>query len=66
MTCFESNQIQIIARTPVRGYIPGQIIPLEIEINNQSNVEISKFTIELIKVSISQFTEHFSFEFSLF
>lgn len=48
---FGSDQIQIIARTPVSAYIPGQTILLEINVNNQSNEEISKFTVELMKVS---------------
>lgn len=65
LICFDSNQIQIIARTPVGGYIPRQTILLEINVNNQSNIEISEFTIELIKVSIFSFSEMFSFEIYL-
>lgn len=40
----------IIARTPVGGYTPGQIINLEIKVNNQSEQPLTEISVQLIKV----------------
>lgn len=37
---------------PVRGYVPGQVIPVKALVNNDTGVEISKLRIFLKKVSI--------------
>lgn len=41
----------IIARTPVAGYTPGQIINLEIKVNNQSDQPLTEISVQLIKVN---------------
>lgn len=48
--CCVSDPVKIIARTKAAGYCPGQIINIEIILNNQSNVPIIGITVELIKV----------------
>lgn len=42
--------MKLIARTPVGGYTPGQVINLEIDVDNQSDQPVSDFTVQLIKV----------------
>lgn len=48
--CCVSDPVKIVARTKLGGYTPGEIINVEININNQSNVPIVQITAELIKV----------------
>lgn len=50
--CGGTYAIKLIARTPVGGFVPGQLINLEINVTNQSNEDISQITVELVKVSI--------------
>lgn len=47
----------MVARAPVGGYTPGQTINLEIAVNNQSNLEVTEFTAQLIKVRIIRFID---------
>ncbi|XP_055327009.1 arrestin domain-containing protein 2-like [Sitodiplosis mosellana] len=50
LCCFKSSPpMTILARIPVRGYTPGQVINLEINVKNESDQPASKFTIKLIK-----------------
>lgn len=42
--------MNIIVKTPVQGYTPGQIINMEIDVNNHSDKSIVKFSVELIRV----------------
>lgn len=51
--------MKLIARTPVGGYTPGQVINLEIDVINQSDQPVSDFTVQLIKVN-KHFTNRFS------
>ncbi|XP_055312571.1 arrestin domain-containing protein 17-like [Sitodiplosis mosellana] len=44
-----SDPLRIVARTPVGGYTPGQVINLEIDVKNKSDQDVSEFTVELIK-----------------
>ena len=37
---------------PVRGFVPGQTVPLKINLKNDSNVRVSKIRIVLKKVII--------------
>lgn len=46
------NNVEITATIPTSGYAPGQTIPLQIEVNNKSNKNISEFKVELNKVSL--------------
>lgn len=43
--------VSITASIPTSGFAPGQIIPLEIDVNNTSDRNIFGFKVELIKVS---------------
>lgn len=45
------NNVVIAASMPTSGYAPGQVIPLQIDVNNKSNKHISEFKVELNKVS---------------
>lgn len=38
---------------PVRGFVPGQTVPMEITVKNDSNVRVSKIRIVLKKVSFT-------------
>lgn len=51
--CDESEPLILRTRIPVGGYIPGQIIDLKFDATNKSNVRVSEFTIQLVKVSRS-------------
>lgn len=42
--------MNIVVRTPVQAYTPGQIINVEINASNQCNKSIVKFTVGLIRV----------------
>lgn len=46
------NNVTITATMPTSGYAPGQVIPLQIDVNNRSGRNISEFKIELNKVSL--------------
>lgn len=50
---FGSGKIRICARMPVSGFIPREMMHLEIHVDNQSSVTISEFSIELLRVSNS-------------
>lgn len=47
-----SNPLEIIARTRVGGFALEQTINLEIDVNNQSDQRVSKFSVSLVRVSI--------------
>lgn len=49
--CYRSNPLEIVARTPVSGYTPGQTINLEFTASNKSEQPISGFKVQLVKVS---------------
>lgn len=50
--CVKSGPLEMVARTPVGGYAPGQTIELNFTANNQSDRPIETFKLQLIKVSI--------------
>lgn len=50
LCCCSSDPMKIVARSPVGGYTPGQIINLEVNVDNQSDQPVSDFTVQLIKV----------------
>lgn len=50
LCCYASDPLKIVVRTPVGGYTPGQVINLEVNVNNQSDQPVSDFTVQLIKV----------------
>lgn len=51
LCCFTSSPLKITARAPVGGYVPGQVINLEFQVNNKSDQNVTEFTVKLIKVS---------------
>jgi len=51
--CCRSGPLNYVAYLPAKGYIPGQDIPVTVEIENGSNVKVRGVTCELIKVSVS-------------
>lgn len=48
--CCTSDPVKIISRIKAAAFNPGQIITVEIHLNNQSAVPILQITVELIKV----------------
>lgn len=47
--CWQSNPMTIVARLPMSGFIPGQTIPLEFDILNDSTENISTLLVHLNK-----------------
>lgn len=63
MSCMSTKLLNIVARIPLRGYIPREVIHLELFVNNMTGKSISEFKVQLMKVSISKcilfyFTTH--------
>ena len=54
--CCTSDPFNITVTVPVTGYIPGQSIPLTIECENRSDVDIEKIDIRLVRNV--EFTTH--------
>ncbi|XP_075979622.1 arrestin domain-containing protein 2-like [Anticarsia gemmatalis] len=46
--CCSSNPVTIKVRLPVSGYCPGQAIPVALEVQNDSSVEITKMIFEIL------------------
>lgn len=56
MLCgMSSKLLNIVARIPVRGYTPRQIIHLELFVNNMTGKSVSEFKVQLIKVSVRKY-----------
>jgi hypothetical protein len=51
--CCKSGPLTFLTHLPAKGYIPGQDIPITVEIENGSNVKVLKVVCELWKVSAS-------------
>lgn len=49
--CCESGPMTLVLCIPYTGFVPGQIIPLTIELDNNSNVAIEEVKIKLERVS---------------
>lgn len=49
--CWCPDRIKIIARTTVSAYTPGQMINMDMIVDNQCGLPILKFTVLLIRVS---------------
>lgn len=50
LCCCPSSPLEVSALAPVRGYTPGQIINLKINVSNTSNEPLHRFEVDLIKV----------------
>lgn len=48
--CCAGNPLFILATVPVSGYTPGQMINIDLELNNTSNENVSAFSIQIIRV----------------
>jgi len=48
--CCKSGPMTMILYVPYIGFVPGQSIPITIELDNNSNVEIDSIKIELERV----------------
>lgn len=46
------DNVFITATIPYNGFAPGQVIPLQIDVDNKSNKNISEFKVDLIKVRL--------------
>lgn len=66
LCCCPSKSFYIAAHTPVGGYISGQTIDLYMNIDNESNQSVSKFTVQLIKVWIKCIYDSKVYELILF
>jgi hypothetical protein len=50
--CCKSGPLTLVTQLPASGYVPGQIIPMIIEVDNASKNPISRVVCELIQVGI--------------
>lgn len=51
--CCTSPPLTVDVRAPVSGYCPGQVIPIAVDIENKSNVQLHLVKIFLRKVTIT-------------
>lgn len=49
--CCGSPPLSINISIPVRGYVPGQSIPVKVNVENQSGITVEKVKLILQKVS---------------
>lgn len=54
LICWCPDPIKILTRTKVGGFCPGQMINLDMFVDNQSAIPISKLTVHLIRVRINK------------
>lgn len=45
-----SKGLYVTAEIPLTGFVCGQQVPLSINVNNESNVEVSEIAVELVKI----------------
>lgn len=48
--CCTSLPLSVDVRAPVSGYCPGQVIPIQVDVDNKSNVQLNLVKIFLRKV----------------
>ncbi|XP_069691686.1 arrestin domain-containing protein 17-like [Periplaneta americana] len=48
--CCESGPLTLATHLPTRGFVPGQSVPMTIEVDNASNVKINEVCCEIIKI----------------
>ena len=53
--CCASLPLSINVSLPVRGYVPGQSMPIKVDIENQSGVRVNTVKLMLQKVKIFTF-----------
>lgn len=52
--CCGSKPLNINVSIPVRGYVPGQTIPVRVDVENRSGISIEEIKIKLQKVCSSR------------
>jgi hypothetical protein len=50
--CCKSGPLTLATHLPARGYVPGQSIPMTIEVDNASDVEVYEVVCELQMVRV--------------
>jgi hypothetical protein len=50
--CCKSGPLTLVTHLPARGYVPGQSIPMTVEVDNASNIIVSCVVCELLQVGI--------------
>ncbi|CAB3244963.1 unnamed protein product [Arctia plantaginis] len=55
--CCESGPVTIRIRIPVTGYCPGQTIPIAIDVQNKSSVEITEMVFEILTKELYRSTQ---------
>lgn len=50
--CCKSGPMTMIVYIPYTGFVPGQFIPVTIELDNHSNVDVDSIKIKLERVNI--------------
>lgn len=48
--CFKNGALTVSVYVPVRGYAPGQVINVKIDVVNDSSKNLSSMDVQLIKV----------------
>jgi len=48
--CCKSGPLTLVTHVPARGYVPGQSIPMTVEVDNASNVAVTGVVCELVQV----------------
>ncbi|KAH9638055.1 hypothetical protein HF086_014916 [Spodoptera exigua] len=52
--CVSAGHSEIFVKMPVGGYVPGQIIPMEVSCKNESNVEIEEIKFAIKKDTVAE------------
>ena len=53
--CCGTSSLNINVKIPVKGFVPGQSIPITLNIDNKSGVNVRHVNIKLEKVSLNYF-----------
>lgn len=60
--------IEVSAKIPVAGYVPGQMINLELHVKHKGSEKLYEFTVHLMKVNAKRLSAELelNFDFSVF
>lgn len=63
--------IEVSAKIPVAGYVPGQMINLKLHVKHKGSEKLYKFTVHLMKVNAKRLSAvrselELTFDFSVF
>lgn len=45
--CWESDPLKLVTKLPCKGFVPGELIKVQIEVNNESDVDIELMEVKL-------------------